>query len=62
MMCGPALWGLGRLRDVYPIYRSYIVTVMRDAAYVTGHTHRRPHRTGYSVHLHRYRLYRGLIG
>ena len=26
MMCGPALWGLGRLRDVYPIYRSYIVT------------------------------------
>ena len=25
MMCGPALWGLGRLRDVYPIYivRSY---------------------------------------
>jgi hypothetical protein len=20
MMCGPALWGLGRLRDVYPIY------------------------------------------
>ena len=37
MMCGPALWGLGRLRDVYPIYRSYIVTVMRaSAAYVTG--------------------------
>ena len=46
MMCGPALWGLGRLRDVYPIYRSYIVTVMRDAAY--DWPHRRPHRTAYT--------------
>jgi len=40
MMCGPALWGLGRLRDVYPIYRSYIVTacvtVTRDGRRTTG--------------------------
>jgi hypothetical protein len=40
MMCGPALWGLGRLRDVYPIYRSLPHALpswlMRDGRRTTG--------------------------
>ena len=48
MMCGPALWGLGRLRDVYPIYivRSYIDIVSRGGnRHAVYSIHRVPVRT-----------------